>query len=77
MLNKELAINLWQVISFINDKEHSSYYKTVLLNKKIVAIKIDNKEFKQLANLIWNDHPVSNKSNADRFDSQENISLEN
>ncbi|MGV3509829.1 MAG: hypothetical protein ACO1N7_11115 [Sphingobacteriaceae bacterium] len=77
MLNKELAINLWQVISFVNNKEHSTFYKTVLLNKKIVAIKIDNKEFKQLANLIWNDHPVTRKSKTERFDSQENIVLEN
>jgi crotonobetainyl-CoA:carnitine CoA-transferase CaiB-like acyl-CoA transferase len=53
MVNKALAINLWQVISFRNNEEYSSFYKTVLLNKKAVAIKIDNDEFQELADRLW------------------------
>lgn len=59
MVNKSLAINLWQVISVQNDREYFSFYKTVLLNKKPVAIQIDNSEFKQLAGRLW-----SNKSDS-------------
>lgn len=55
MINKALAINLWQVISVRNNEEYFSFYKTVLLNKKAVAIKIDNNEFQELADRLWSD----------------------
>lgn len=71
MVNKSLAINLWQVISVRNDREYFSFYKTVLLNKKPVAIQIDNSEFKQLAVRLW-----SNKSNANEDQKAQSLQYE-
>lgn len=77
MINKELAINLWQVISFINEKEYSSFYKTVLLNKKAVAIKIDDTEFKQLADRIRSNGTATSGTSVPHFDANSSLSFEN
>ncbi len=53
MENKLMDINLWEVISCKDERENSSFYKTVLLNSKAIAIKIDQKEFKSLAQQLW------------------------
>lgn len=42
------AINIWQVISGVQGKEEISFYKTVLINTKPIAIQIKQEEFEQL-----------------------------
>ena len=53
MENVSWAINLWQVISCKDGNEDFSFYKTVLINTKPVAIEIDQNEFKRLAKRLW------------------------
>jgi hypothetical protein len=48
MKDKSMDINLWQVFSSRGEREYSAFYKTIVLNTKAIAIKIDQDEFKSL-----------------------------
>lgn len=54
-----MDINLWKVISCRGERENSSFYKTVLLNSKAIAIKIDQNEYKSLAEQLWPELAIS------------------
>ena len=65
MDNVSWAINLWQVISFKDGNDDLSFYKTVLINTKPVAIEIDKNEFKRLAKRLWSneEHKIEASGN--------------
>ena len=48
MKENSIDINLWQVISSSGEREYLAYYKTILLNAKAIAIKINQEEYTNL-----------------------------
>ena len=42
-------MNIWQVVYWNDGNQDSSFYKTVLINTKPVAIQIDKEEYARLA----------------------------
>jgi hypothetical protein len=48
MEDRSFVINLWEVISCSNGRENHSFYKTVLLNSKSIAMPINKDEYQQL-----------------------------
>ena len=55
MKDKSMDVNLWQVFSSRGEHEYSAFYKTILLNTKAIAIKINQDEFKSLSEKLRKD----------------------